>query len=139
MNWRDRAACKGHDSSAFFDDETPRPALAICRRCPVTRECLSAALDNAEPAGIWGGLTSTQRARIPKGARSIVSEMKPAQRFHTMPERAANIARDAIAHGIEPVGAIVLRLCLGCRADALLLLEHAERDGLDVPEIARAH
>ena len=45
---------------------TPRKdveaALALCARCPVSRECLQNALDYADPWGIWGGTTEEQRA-----------------------------------------------------------------------------
>jgi WhiB family redox-sensing transcriptional regulator len=30
-------------------------AKALCGDCPVRRQCLAAALDRAEPWGVWGG------------------------------------------------------------------------------------
>jgi WhiB family transcriptional regulator, redox-sensing transcriptional regulator len=30
-------------------------AKAICSRCPLTSACLAAALERAEPCGVWGG------------------------------------------------------------------------------------
>jgi WhiB family redox-sensing transcriptional regulator len=30
-------------------------AKALCGGCPVRRQCLAAALDRAEPWGVWGG------------------------------------------------------------------------------------
>ncbi len=41
----------------FFSDELHdiARAKAICAKCPVTTECLSAALRDREPWGVWGG------------------------------------------------------------------------------------
>lgn len=41
-----------------------RAAQKLCGVCPVRAECLRLALDNQEPAGVWGGLTTGQRNRI---------------------------------------------------------------------------
>jgi WhiB family redox-sensing transcriptional regulator len=30
-------------------------AKALCAQCPIRRQCLSAALQRAEPWGVWGG------------------------------------------------------------------------------------
>ena len=30
-------------------------AKAACNDCPIQRQCLSAALERAEPWGVWGG------------------------------------------------------------------------------------
>jgi len=30
-------------------------AKALCAECPIRRECLTAALERAEPWGVWGG------------------------------------------------------------------------------------
>jgi WhiB family redox-sensing transcriptional regulator len=38
--------------------ETPdglERAKVLCARCPVRRQCLAAALERAEPWGVWGG------------------------------------------------------------------------------------
>lgn len=42
-------------------------ARKICRECPVRRECLQWAMEHENPghrAGIWGGLTETQRSHL---------------------------------------------------------------------------
>ncbi|HLV58405.1 MAG TPA: WhiB family transcriptional regulator [Natronosporangium sp.] len=73
-DWRAKAACRDHDPENWFPIGTSGPALAqtarakaICRRCPVTRDCLAVALDRGE-YGIWGGLTEDER-------RSLVRHM----------------------------------------------------------------
>lgn len=50
------------------DDEPPYPsprARDLCLRCAVRPECLAWALD-ADPEGVWGGLSSYQRRQISK-------------------------------------------------------------------------
>lgn len=66
-NWRNRAACRDEDPEVFFADSqsaadrrTRDAARAICRRCPVTADCLRWALA-ADAYGIWGGTTWEQR------------------------------------------------------------------------------
>lgn len=49
--------CRVADPDLWFADspgELER-AKALCAQCPVRRICLSAALDRAEPWGVWGG------------------------------------------------------------------------------------
>jgi WhiB family redox-sensing transcriptional regulator len=41
-----------------------REARKVCRGCEIRFPCLQWALDNAEPWGIWGGLTEVERRRI---------------------------------------------------------------------------
>lgn len=38
-------------------------AIAICRACPVRRECLQWAIDTNQKFGVWGGLTPNQRRK----------------------------------------------------------------------------
>jgi len=67
-DWRDRAACRDEDPELFFPTGTDGPALlqveqakAVCRRCPVTDECLSWALATGQDHGVWGGTTEEER------------------------------------------------------------------------------
>lgn len=77
--WFEDAACRGVDTEVFFPPERigrggghgydARPALALCRRCPVRQACLDAALDEEKNApsstyGIRGGLTQDERRQI---------------------------------------------------------------------------
>ncbi len=40
-------------------------AKAVCRACPVRRECLDWAVEANERAGVWGGTTPDERAQLP--------------------------------------------------------------------------
>lgn len=54
--WRADAHCKGL-TALFFSieaDDVER-AQAICASCAVTAQCLEAAIENREPAGVWAG------------------------------------------------------------------------------------
>ena len=67
--WMEHAACRHSecDPEVFF----PRPgrtytaAAAWCADCPVTSECLSAALADPHTEGVWGGrlFTGLRRSR----------------------------------------------------------------------------
>jgi WhiB family redox-sensing transcriptional regulator len=70
-NWRDYATCVGFDPETFFPvsnrkskmyRDSVRDAKAICSRCPVRQECLSAGGCNAY--GVWGG--KPQEERFPR-------------------------------------------------------------------------
>lgn len=81
-DWRHRAACRDEDPELFFpvsDATTPvnvqqiGEAKAVCWRCPVKDECLSWALASGQDAGVWGGLTETERRKLKRqraGARA---------------------------------------------------------------------
>jgi WhiB family redox-sensing transcriptional regulator len=72
--WQARAACRGPNTVIFFppshferkDEREGREARAkaICRACPVRRECLDYAVRIREPHGIWGGLNETERRAL---------------------------------------------------------------------------
>ncbi|MET0627988.1 MAG: WhiB family transcriptional regulator [Acidimicrobiia bacterium] len=69
--WRDRAACRGPETSLFFPpttaerrddrDARERRAKAICFQCAVREECLTYAMGIGELHGIWGGLNESER------------------------------------------------------------------------------
>jgi WhiB family transcriptional regulator, redox-sensing transcriptional regulator len=70
-DWRERASCRDHDRELFFRIGSAAPALeqfsrakAVCVRCPVTRQCLSLALDGGQDFGIWGGMTPQERRAL---------------------------------------------------------------------------
>jgi len=69
--WRDRAACRGPETSLFFPPNTverrderdarERRAKAICCQCSVREQCLEYAMGVGELHGIWGGLNESER------------------------------------------------------------------------------
>jgi WhiB family redox-sensing transcriptional regulator len=72
QQWRTLAACGG-DPALFYkndldsDEQTGHrvtKAKAVCMRCPVRPQCAAYALAVAEPYGIWGGFTESERARL---------------------------------------------------------------------------
>lgn len=65
-NWRDDALCAQYDPSMFFPEKgiPASTAKKICEECPVRNQCLAFALKNSEAFGIWGGMTSNQRAQF---------------------------------------------------------------------------
>lgn len=46
-------------------------AKAVCRRCPLQRECLTAAVERGEMWGIWGGLEPLERRQPHRVAREL--------------------------------------------------------------------
>jgi hypothetical protein len=75
-DWRDQAACRDADSELFFPTGDTGPSLLIieqaktvCRRCPVAEACLQFAVDENIPAGIYGGLTDTERTSLGRSVR----------------------------------------------------------------------
>ncbi|MDI9883442.1 WhiB family transcriptional regulator [Streptomyces sp. HNM0645] len=70
MSWRLDAMCLGEDPDLFFPvgsgDSGPTliqtaEAKAVCRRCPVVRQCLDWAVGRGPVDGIWGGTTERER------------------------------------------------------------------------------
>jgi WhiB family redox-sensing transcriptional regulator len=63
-DWFDRAECLDRTDVDFFPERgntaAEQRALAICAQCKVRSECLA----DAEPLGIWGGMTETERLNI---------------------------------------------------------------------------
>lgn len=76
-NWQDRAACAGLDSELFFTDssrhnaEAALPGMTVCRRCPVTEECLDFAIRNRLEFGVFGGKTSEERKALRRPGRRL--------------------------------------------------------------------
>ncbi|MFL6051736.1 MAG: WhiB family transcriptional regulator [Actinoallomurus sp.] len=76
--WMNRAACQKVDPELFFPIGNGRlspdqvaEARAVCRRCPVSADCLRYSLETAQGYGIWGGADEEERRlmRLKAGAR----------------------------------------------------------------------
>lgn len=72
-DWQIKAACRGQDTANFYHPENERGpsrarrermAKAVCARCPVINDCLRWALAAREPYGVWGGLSTDERAAL---------------------------------------------------------------------------
>ena len=82
QDWMTRAACKGHPRPDIFYPPPARAdanikrsqserrrriiiaeAKSVCRRCPVTEECLAFGDSINDYHGIWGGKTPRERGR----------------------------------------------------------------------------
>lgn len=79
-DWRDSAACLGHDSEMWFPaGEKSRDDLlqaagakAICATCPVQAECLA----DADGWGIRAGLTADERHTLRKRTQRQAREQR---------------------------------------------------------------
>lgn len=86
ITWFDYAACKGKTQLMFPKEHKDityiAQARAICKSCPVQKECLEYALEfpPADMHGVWAGMTSRQlaaeqRRRKVKPTRPTLSQM----------------------------------------------------------------
>lgn len=72
--WRDAAACRGHDTELFFAIGSGDAAQAqndeakqVCAACPVLKVCREWALKTDQAAGVFGGLTEAERRALKSG------------------------------------------------------------------------
>jgi WhiB family redox-sensing transcriptional regulator len=80
-DWRHLSACRDEDGDLFFPIGSAGPALiqveqakAVCRRCPVTDECLQFALDTGQDHGVFGGLSEGERRELKRrGGLKVLS------------------------------------------------------------------
>ncbi|RSZ61478.1 WhiB family transcriptional regulator [Corynebacterium hylobatis] len=64
-DWVINARCRqGDPEELFVRGAQQRKAVAICRPCPVLKQCRAEALDKQEEFGVWGGLTERQRRAL---------------------------------------------------------------------------
>jgi WhiB family redox-sensing transcriptional regulator len=77
MDWRHDALCRDEDPELFFPIGSNGPAerqiaeaKSVCRRCSVTKACLSWALESGQDAGVWGGMSEDERRALRR--RSVV-------------------------------------------------------------------
>ena len=83
QDWEDQALCRWVPDAGeiFFSEDLGDIAAAkrVCAGCPVLAQCLEAAIDRAEPWGVWGGqlflngkalASKRRRGRPPKVPRA---------------------------------------------------------------------
>lgn len=60
--------CRQHDPDLWFSQAPAglERAKLLCARCPIRRECLAAAVERAEPWGVWGGEIVQHGTVIPR-------------------------------------------------------------------------
>jgi WhiB family redox-sensing transcriptional regulator len=70
-DWRDLGACLKQDPELFFPVGSDAAALAqveqaraVCTGCPVAGRCLSWSLTTRQSAGVWGGLSESERLSV---------------------------------------------------------------------------
>lgn len=90
-DWRDDGECRRHDPEMWFPGDTTGPwipqieeAKAVCRMCPVLRECRDWAMGHRQESGIWGGMTEQDRvayrrrmARAAAAAETPLPTLRP--------------------------------------------------------------
>lgn len=91
--WTGGAACADDNGPApMFPHPTDEAGIAyaksLCERCPIMARCLEAALDNHEPAGIWGGLTTDERRALQRKRAAQVA--RAARKTPSVPPRQPN-------------------------------------------------
>ncbi|HEY0717283.1 MAG TPA: WhiB family transcriptional regulator [Streptosporangiaceae bacterium] len=71
----EQSACRTVEPDLFFpisgkgrSQSDAARARRICQSCPVRAACLDYALATHQSDGIWGGLTTDERRRLPKSA-----------------------------------------------------------------------
>lgn len=69
LAWLENAACRDLDTELFFPIGLNGPgrhqanaAKAVCKACPVRRQCAGWALTTAQEYGIWGGMDEEELA-----------------------------------------------------------------------------
>ncbi len=77
LRWVNRAECQNVGSEIFFvgPGETVFAAKFLCERCPVRMDCLEFCLRTSTANtdhGIFGGLTSAERAVLRTELREVV-------------------------------------------------------------------
>lgn len=104
MDWRHRAGCRSApEPDLFFPTGSAGPALlqlaeakAVCRRCPVTADCLAWAIATGQDTGVWGGLSEDERRDLQRRLARIAAGGLTAS---TTSVRAATLAPEESAIG----------------------------------------
>lgn len=66
-DWRVRGECADRNPDMWFSTagKKIREAKRLCRLCAVREECLAFAVESSIPHGVWGGMSESERRRLP--------------------------------------------------------------------------
>lgn len=71
--WMESAKCHIGDGVVWFPAQGERHLIAVAKRycadCPVIQKCLTYALDNEIPHGVWGGHSPSERKKVVRSRR----------------------------------------------------------------------
>ncbi len=107
-DFRHGAVCRDYDPEVWFpinEATGSGPAKALCQTCPVRQRCLDWAVSTGQTAGVWGGLTTDERAELRRPAAAAAAVHKAANR---RPVALADTSGDSSARRRGH--------CTGCRA-----------------------
>lgn len=135
VSWREQALCR--DQPGLWDHESERDtylieeAKRICHACPVSEQCLRAAMAGDE-VGIWGGTTTFERlmlaGRLPhspsKWRAEIVGDIATSIRSDL--DAGLTPAEIVKARGVQP-RALARRLQKAGRHDLAAVFERGQR------------
>ncbi|WP_435643389.1 WhiB family transcriptional regulator [Streptomyces sp. H49] len=80
--WELLAVCRSADPEVFFSDRKKKLARAICGRCPVSEDCLTAILQRERGLarglrwGIVAGLSGEQRWALDRAQQSDRAQLR---------------------------------------------------------------
>jgi WhiB family redox-sensing transcriptional regulator len=72
--WMSSAACAEIPGDLWYPEKGSNQftsnVKAVCKGCPVQRQCLDYAIANCENDGVWGGLTVKERRKLRRARES---------------------------------------------------------------------
>jgi WhiB family redox-sensing transcriptional regulator len=103
--WQRDALCVEHQDVSFFPErgEPAAPAKTICAQCLVREPCLEYALSLQIADGVWGGLSSQERAQATRQGLTAAETLAAAPRQRPARSKAKR-ARCAGCGGLLPIG-----------------------------------
>jgi WhiB family transcriptional regulator, redox-sensing transcriptional regulator len=78
QSWKLKAKCQDtpFPDAWFGKADSTLKAKRLCAGCIVSSQCLAYALENEEPWGIWGGMTTGERKRLKRKMNKFLSRLE---------------------------------------------------------------
>ncbi len=128
LAWQAFGLCAQTDPELFSPGkgDSTKDAKAICARCEVRLQCLDYALENDERFGIWGGLSSKQRAKL-KQQDTHAGELSQLQYYEKSSEEEEINSRGIklLSHREHRVGQL-LRMTQASTGESQMITQKAE-------------